>query len=70
MNMIFFLGTCLSIGIGFYMFINSLTQDIKNEMIAFSDRIEAEPNPILLTKQLDKLIEFHSTGKKCVQNKI
>lgn len=58
----------ISIGIAGFRFINALTKDVKNDVIAFRDRLKSEPNPMILAKQFFNFIQFHSDTKRCVRS--
>lgn len=66
MNVVFYVLCCLSVAIGIYLFTTSLTEDIKNDLIAFSDNIKLERNQKELFKQLFHFIQFYSTVKGLV----
>lgn len=55
----------LSFGIGFYMFVMTLTEDIENELNEYNEMTKCEPNPVLLFKHLFDGIQFHATVKRC-----
>ena len=69
-NLCFLMISALSLGIGLYLLITSLTKDIKNDVIGFSDQIKTEPNPMILARQLFDCIQFHSTVKRYTKTKI
>lgn len=66
MNVVFFLICDLCIGVGFYIFTTALTEDIKNDFIEFDVWLKSEPDPMLLSKRLSELIQFHSIMKRWV----
>lgn len=64
LNFIYFVTCCVTLGIGIFVFITSVATDLKNELIAFADRIKIEPNPMIMIKSLHDFIQFHSNGKR------
>lgn len=60
-NITHFVVCGITTGMGIFILLNSLTKDIKNDFIAFNDRLRVEPNPMILYKQLIDCIQFQST---------
>lgn len=57
----------LSLGLANYMVVLSLTRDIKNDLIAFGDRVKVEKDRTILYKSLVDFIQFHSQIKTYVR---
>lgn len=64
MNIIFCTVLFVNYGIGNYFLVKSFAIDLKNDVIAFNDRVKTEPNLKLSYKQFTDLIDFHSTLKR------
>lgn len=64
MNLFIFMACELSTGIGTYILVTSITDDIKNEFLSFSQIVRSKRNHVKHMKQLTDLIQYHSTGKR------
>lgn len=64
MNLLFFMTCSFCIGVGVYMFITSLTKDLKYNLTIINKLFKAEQNPTELLEQLFNWIQFHSKVKR------
>lgn len=62
--LIFFVGCCVIHGIGLYLFITTMVDDIQNNYSAINDRVRLKKNRLHIFKPFYETIHFHSITKQ------
>lgn len=71
LDLFFFVSCCVSLGIGIYMVVTSLTEDIKIILNSINENAKFKRNRLKLSKEIYNALEFHATAmrlNKCVDN--
>lgn len=61
LDLVHFAISGVALGVSDFLFVTSLTREIKNDLNAFAKLITSKPNPMRLYPKLVDALQFHST---------